>query len=315
MRILHYTTFLAILLLVCSSCTSDSEDSNLLTKNVFVIVIDGARFSETWGEENKSYIPNIESKFTSDGVVYKHFYNQGPTYTNAGHTAITTGNYQEIANNGSELPQNPSLFQYWLAQSNSPKETAWVIASKDKLEVLNNCKDSLWNGKYQASTNCGVDGLGSGYRHDTITQKIIFEVLEMHHPSLVLINFREPDFSGHKNDWNGYINGIRSTDQMTMDIIDFIEKDPLYSESTAVFITNDHGRHLDSVKNGFVSHGDDCEGCRHMMFFAYGPDFKKGIIEETTREMIDIPATIAHLLQIDMPTGKGQLMDELFIND
>ena len=79
-----------------------------------------------------------------------------------------------------------------------------------------------------------------------------------------------------------------------------------------MFVTNDHGRHLDSIAGGFSSHGDDCKGCRHINFFACGPDFKQGVIISQKRELIDISATIAELFQFSMPTSKGNVMEELF---
>ena len=91
------------------------------------------------------------------GVIYSGFRNNGPTYTNAGHTAICTGIYQRIDNMGKELPKNPSMFQYWLKATGKPQNSAYVITSKDKLEILTNCKDRDWRDKYRPSSNCGVN--------------------------------------------------------------------------------------------------------------------------------------------------------------
>jgi phosphopentomutase len=55
-------------------------------------------------------------------------------------------------------------------------------------------------------------------------------------------------------------------------------------------------------------------GCKHINFFAYGPDFKKSQIINTKRELIDIPATIAELLQFKTVYLKGKVMHELFDN-
>lgn len=282
------------------------------TKKVLIVVIDGPRYTETWGDPLHKYIPRLANELAPKGNVYTSFYNNGPTYTNPGHTAITTGNYENIANNGTELPQFPSIFQNWIKKNKKDSSSAWIVASKDKLQVLSDCKDLRWSGKYRPATNCGVAGLGSGYRNDSITYKNLIDVLSTHQPEMVLVNFREPDYSGHKKKWNNYLKGITQTDQYIYDIWNFIENDPFYKGSTTMFVTNDHGRHLDGIKNGFVSHGDKCEGCRHINLFACGPDFKEGAIVEQEREMIDIPATIAELMDFDLPNGKGEVMKELF---
>src|SRR5690606_914755 len=103
------------------------------------------------------------------GVIFNDFRNNGPTYTCAGHTAICTGIYQKIKNNGKELPKNPSMFQYWLKATGSHKKKAYIITSKDKLSVLTNCKDKKWNGQFRPAQSCGNDGLFSGYRSDMVT--------------------------------------------------------------------------------------------------------------------------------------------------
>ena len=81
---------------------------------------------------------------------------------------------------------------------------------------------------------------------------------------------------------------------------------------TTLFVTNDHGRHLDGKKDGFISHGDKCEGCRHINFFAYGPDFKSNQIINVERELIDIPATVAGRMGFCIEKTKGDVMTELF---
>ena len=132
-----------------------------------------------------------------------------------------------------------------------------------------------------------------------------------HHPKLTLLGFREPDFSGHTNSWENYLQEIRNTDEYIYKIWDYIRNDPYYSGTTTLFIANDHGRHSDHVDDGFRSHGDGCEGCRHINFFAYGPDFKNGIID-IRRELIDIPATIAEILHFKPEYIEGDIMYELF---
>ena len=295
------------------SCEKDAAiPKEYKTKNIVVVVIDGPRYSETWGDPSHQFIPRLANQLSSKGVIYTNFYNNGPTYTNAGHTAISTGNYQEINNGGLELPQFPSIFQQWLKTHAKDSSAAWIIASKDKLEVLSDCKDGEWNGKYNPFTNCGINGLGSGYREDRITYDKVTEILSTYQPQLVLINFREPDYSAHANSWSDYLKGISDSDEYVYKLWDFIESEPFYKGSTTLFVTNDHGRHLDGIANGFISHGDNCEGCRHINLFAYGPDFLQGSVVETQRQLIDIPATIAQLLKFDMPNSDGEVMNELF---
>jgi hypothetical protein len=278
---------------------------------VVIIVIDGPRWSETWGDNSHDNIPLRSGTLRPMGVFADHFRNDGWTYTNSGHTALTTGFYEPINNSGLELPTYPSIFQYWRKQYHQPTSKAWIVASKDKLYILADSKDStmrLWN----ASTDCGANGPFTGYRHDTTTFRRCFDVFNIHHPDMMLINFREPDYSGHQANWPNYIMGIRNTDQYVYDLVTYLQTDPYYAGTTTIFITNDHGRHLDSIQGGYTTHGDGCEGCRQIELIAIGPDFKVNYTSSANYDQRDIARTTATLMGFDMPTGDGRVMWDLF---
>ncbi len=291
-----------------------AETSKYKTENVIVLIMDGPRYTETWGDSTHQYIPHMANDMAQHGVIYSDFRNNGPTYTNAGHTAICTGIYQRIDNMGKELPKKPSMFQYWLKAKGKPQNAAYVIASKDKLEILTNCKDRDWRDQYRPSSNCGVNGNGTGYRSDSETCTNTLRILTEEKPNLVLVNFRQPDSWGHAANWEKYLITLKETDAYIYKIFQFIMANEHYKDKTTIFVTNDHGRHLDGRKDGFVSHGDNCEGCRKINCFAYGPDFKKGIVTDIPRDQIDIPVTIGELLGFKIENTDGEVMKELFID-
>lgn len=291
---------------------SQEATSKYKTKYVFVLIMDGPRWSETWGDSTHRLIPRMANDMAPLGIVSTAFRNNGPTYTNAGHTAITTGHYQGIKNNGLEFPKNPSMFQYWLKATGKPKTAAYVIASKDKLAILTDCKNKDWKGKYRPYSDCGVNGLYSGYRADKTTFENTLQIVERHRPELVLVNFQLPDSWGHANNWDKYLSSTKETDEYIYQIFEFVRNHEFYKDKTTIFVTNDHGRHLDGHKDGFVSHGDNCEGCRRINFYAYGPDFKENLIINTPAELIDIPVTIGELMGFKIEGSKGRVMTELF---
>ncbi|MFK7783518.1 MAG: alkaline phosphatase family protein, partial [Crocinitomicaceae bacterium] len=256
------------------SCRSDQVKQVFETENVVIIVVDGARYSECWGDPTHANIPNLDS-LKSKGVFFPNFLCEGRTRTVPGHTALLTGVYEDIDNYGLEIPKNPTIFQYWAEETEASSTDTWLIASKDKLHVLGNCERSDWKDRFLPETHCGVNGVGlqSGYQNDSATVEQGLEILEMHHPKLVLINLREPDYSGHGGNWNEYLTGLQKSDAYVKEIMEFINNDPVYAGKTSVFITSDHGRHLDGVADGFASHGDNCEGCQHNGMLAIGPDF------------------------------------------
>jgi hypothetical protein len=249
---------------------------------------------------------------SKSGVVNTNFFNNGPTYTNGGHVSITTGNYQEIDNTGKEIPAFPSFFRYWNEKYALSRESSWIISSKSKLEVFNNCLHTEFFNRYMPLTNCGTGGLESANRTDSATFTTATEILSNYHPGIVIISFSETDYFAHAKNWDKYIESIRKTDEYIYELWRYILSDSNYKGKTTIFITNDHGRHIDTVSNGYVSHGDGCLGCRHLNFFAYGPDFKEDTIIVRVRELVDISATISELLQLNMPYGQGEVMHELF---
>ena len=309
--------FLLLVFLFGSSVSSFKSDTTTSpktykTKYVVILVIDGPRYSETFGDSTCQYVPNMKNILSKEGVLYSQFRNNGSTFTNAGHTAITTGYYQNISNAGEQLPKKPSIFQYYLKASGVSKTDAWIISSKGKLEILANTKDKHWWNVYTPMSYCGANGNSVCYTDDPLTWKFIDTIYKNHSPKLSLINLLSVDVAAHQNEWQEYVNAIKYCDRKALALWELIQSNPKMKDQTTLFITNDHGRHLDGVKDGFISHGDGCEGCRHIMLLAMGPDFKKNVTIDKPAEMIDISKTIAELLHFQMPTSNGRVLTELF---
>lgn len=298
----------------CQGQTSIPEvpKSTYKTENVIIVVIDGPRYSDTWGDTSHTYIPNMSRKMQPEGVFFNKFYNLGVTFTNPGHTAIITGVKQELENSGTEFPTSPSIFQLWLEKVQTDSSKAWIIASKGKLSVLTNTTDQVYHNRFRPSFNGGVNGNGRGYRADSLTVRTAYEILQTQRPNLVLINLLAPDVFGHLKDWPNYLKGITASDNYVWKLWNYIQQDSHYKDKTTLFITNDHGRHPDGHLDGFVSHGDGCESCRHISLLALGPDFRKGVTVTGVYEQVDIPTTIAKLMGFKIPNSQGRVINELF---
>lgn len=312
-KILSFFTFIFVfaVFFIFGACEKEVAKPIYKTKSVFIFVVDGARYTETWGDPSHQYIP-YRFKLLKEGVVCNSFYNNGFTFTCSGHQAMCTGVYENINNSGNQLPTNPSIFQYWLKSSNHPTSEAWVIATKDKLEILSNCIDPLWQGKFRPSTDCGVNGIFTGYREDSVTFNHLNTIVNSHQVRLAIVNFKQPDAAGHAGDSIAYLQGIKDTDKYIHDFWKMLQNDPKYKNQSTLIVTNDHGRHTAGHADGYISHGDLCEGCRHIEFFAIGPDFKKNHTCETFYEQVDIVNTVAELLYFKIPTSTGRVMKDVF---
>ena len=71
-----------------------------------------------------------------------------------------------------------------------------------------------------------------------------------------------------------------------------------------MFVTNDHGRH-DDAHGGFTNHGDDCEGCEHIMLLAIGRNVTAGVENSDLHYQIDIAPTVGDLLGFSTPEAVG----------
>ena len=288
------------------------------TSHAIIVVMDGARYTETLGDSTQANVPKIAA-LAKKGLTFTNFVTAtvgpsegGKTETCPGHARITTGTYQVLANDGSVLPTMPSMFQYYLKHSGALQSRAWVIASKDKLRILANTSAEGWSGQFVPSMNCGVDGQGGhGYREDSATHAIVKKTLVSDHPVLMIVNYKGPDAMGHANKWKGYLKAIKEIDGYCADIWKTIQADPVMKNGTLLWIVNDHGRHTDD----FTEHGDTCWGCRHIMSVAVGPDIKAGTIDTLTHEQIDIAPTIADLLGFSVPSAQGKAIPVLEVGD
>lgn len=276
-----------------------------------VVVIDGPRFSETWGHPEQKYIPLMAGELAPEGTFFSNFRNEGLTNTNPGHTAIVTGRNQYMRNDGSEYPQGPSFFQHYLQQTGQSPDKAFIITSKTKLKILADSRHRDWRGRFTPSYSCGKNNED---RSDQETLEETYKTLREKKPNLMLVQFLGPDKNGHENNWPGYLESIQETDILVAKLWRFIQQDAIYKDKTALLITNDHGRHSDGQRNGFISHGDDCESCRHISLLALGPDFDRGIIVSEHYDQTAIAPTIAQLLGFRFPSGEGNPIQPLLKN-
>src|SRR5512145_1432795 len=82
------------------------------TQYVVIVGIDGERYSETFGNPGFPWCPRRALDLAPIGARPAEFRNVGLTVTNPGFSTIVTGAFQTIANDGSERPHQPTLFEY-----------------------------------------------------------------------------------------------------------------------------------------------------------------------------------------------------------
>jgi len=269
--------------------------SLIVGQNAIIVVIDGARYSETFGSDGK-YIPHMFNDLAPLGTVFNNFRiaDEGITSTNPGHASILTGTWQLIKNDGSEHPNKPTIFEYFRKELSAKTSDCFIVAGKKKLDALAFSTFSGYGSVYGASINC-FD------RDDKNVYDSLVTIMDKYHPKLVLINLPSTDKTGHSGVWNDYVNALTNADKLVYELWQKIQNDPYYKNTTALFVTNDHGRHSDNFKN----HGCDCDGCEHIMLLAVGRNIPEGIKNSELHHQIDIAGTAGRLLGFKTPYSEG----------
>jgi hypothetical protein len=264
-------------------------------QNVIIVVIDGARYSETFGSDGK-FIPHMYNDLAPLGTVFTNFRiaDEGITSTNPGQASILTGTWQIIANDGSEHPNKPTIFEYFRKEFTAKKTDCFIVAGKKKLDALAYSSFNGYGSKFGASTNC-LDTDDDNVYDSLIT------ILDKYHPKLVLINLPSTDKTGHSGVWDDYVNALSHADKLVYELWQKIQNDPYYKNTTTMFVTNDHGRHSD----GFKNHGCDCDGCEHIMLLALGRNIPTGVRNSELHHQIDIAGTTGRLLGFKTPYAEG----------
>ncbi|HLF13717.1 MAG TPA: alkaline phosphatase [Bacteroidota bacterium] len=281
--------FLALLL----ACLSGAD-----AQNVFIVVIDGARYSETFALKDK-YIPRIWNDLRPHGTIFTNFRNDGKTVTCPGHAAFLTGAYEDLENDGSERPHVPTLFEYYRAKTGAGDTCCYAVTGKEKLRVLTYSTDGMFGEKF------GARFTAPGSMSDTATWTDLKRVMDADHPRLVIVNLPSVDIAGHDSAWTGYLLALREVDSLVYLLWNRIQSDSFYRDRTTMFVSSDHGRH-DDAHGGFQHHGCSCEGCRHIIGLGIGPGFRKGAVVDGCVGQTDVRAAAAELLSIPLPISDAK---------
>jgi hypothetical protein len=275
-------------------------------RHVFLVIIDGARYSETLGDPLGRYIPRIR-KLAQQGVVVDTMINDSVTVTARAIPAIWSGSWStphDTTVNGlkNQYATAPTVWEYYRKSRGADSTHAMYI-----MVWLSTPWIQSFHPQYGPSYWPWYVLQGSS---DLDVWQNAKTKLQTYHPELAVIYLADVDAAPARG-WSAYTQAIITADSIVGMIWDYIGSDPVLRNSTTLLVTNDHGRHLDGVQNGFVSHGDGCWGCRHIMFLGVGSGMPKGTHTAIRRTIPDITPTIGSLLGFPTPYATGKTMIEI----
>ncbi len=271
------------------------------TKNVVVVIIDGARYTETFGDPEHTYIPKMAA-LAEKGTIISEFYNDGTTYTSKAVPALWCGTWSGVEPyNNTQYTKDPSIFEYYRKQKNQPE-----TQSIHELTYVS----SLWLQSFH--TEYGADYWPYTISQGSTDEGVVIQAKEdmvTYQPQLLWVYLPNVDHEGHSGVWENYTGAIQIADSLVNELWIAIQADPFYTDNTTLLVTNDHGRHTDD----FSGHGCSCDGCRHIMFLAIGPDVKQNYVSDTYRVLPDFAVTASLLLDVDMEYATGSVAQEIFL--
>ena len=280
-------------LVICSTLAAQQ------TRHVVIVVLDGVRYSESFGDSTHANIPIIWNQLRPLGTLYTSFWNDGATMTNSGHASILSGVREKLKNNGTELSHHPTIFEYFRQQTGAPLNECWVVLGKSKLQMLAFSTHKQYGPSYGAAVKTSPTEYD-----DRVALSNTSSVLTTYHPKLTIVNVPAPDPFAHDGFWEKYLLAIRQADTVIASIWSAIQSDLVLRDSTTLILTNDHGRHT----TDYTDHGDDCLGCRHIMLLAIGPDTPPGVVDSEVHKQIDIAPTVGALLHFNTPYSEGSVL-------
>jgi len=273
---------------------------------VILVIVDGPRLTETLEDPSHQYVPNTWNTLRPNGTILQNFRNQGETKTMPGHSSMLSGTWQTIANDGTERPTMPTLFEYYRFDTAAPASDAVIVGGKSKLAALSYSTHSSYGAAFGASVHVG-------FGNDAATFAQLTSLLQNDQPHLVMVSFSDVDLSGHSGVWNNYVGAIAAVDAIIAQLWSFVQSDPFYTGSTYMFVSADHGRH-DDQNGGFQAHGDACQGCQRLPFLVLGPDIVIGgeFGNQYLYTQRDMCRTIADILGVPTPYAGGLIMIDIF---
>ena len=84
---------------------------------ILIVIIDGARYSETFGDPNHTYVPQMWN-LAQQGAYIDSFYNDSLTYTSRAIPALWCGSWTEVRDtiyhgNNTQYTIKPTIFEYY----------------------------------------------------------------------------------------------------------------------------------------------------------------------------------------------------------
>ncbi|MBS1839838.1 MAG: hypothetical protein JSS69_03340 [Acidobacteria bacterium] len=146
---------------------------------------------------------------------------------------------------------------------------------------------------------------------DELSVYIVRQLMRQAAPSLLWITMHDIDIA-HAGAYSLYIDGIRRTDRLCLEVWKAIESEPEYAGKTTLFILPDFGRDSDEDAggNGFQHHRTGDVMSRTTWMMALGPGVREGIVYDRPLDSTDLVPTIGSMMGFSAELSQGKPIQE-----
>jgi hypothetical protein len=147
---------------------------------------------------------------------------------------------------------------------------------------------------------------------DELSVYVARQLMRQVAPTLLWITLHDIDVA-HSGAFSLYVDGIRRTDRLCVEIWDALQSNPEYAGKTTMFVLPDFGRDSDSnpAGNGFQHHRTGDPASRTTWMMAMGPNIKQGVFVQRPVESLDLVPTLGKLLGFPTPLAAGTILHEV----
>jgi len=147
---------------------------------------------------------------------------------------------------------------------------------------------------------------------DELSVYIAKRLMRQLSPSLLWITMHDIDIA-HAGAFSIYIDGIRRTDRLCLEMWNAIQSDPEYAGKTTMFILPDFGRDSDEDAggNGFQHHRTGDALSRTTWMMALGAGVREGVVFDRPLGSTDLVPTIGGILGFNPSLAQGKPIAEL----
>ncbi len=147
---------------------------------------------------------------------------------------------------------------------------------------------------------------------DELSLYIARRLMRQEAPSLLWITMHDIDVA-HSGAYSLYIEGIRRTDRLCLELWKAVESEPEYAGNTTMFVLPDFGRDsdYDAGGNGFQHHRTGDVASRTTWMMVLGAGVRQGVVYDEPMQSIDLVPSLGAIMGFSAAQSQGKPVREL----